>query len=290
MFNRALIFARKVAILPSNLSILAGNQATQNTLTSSNIQPLLASRFYRKATDQNNFKKQFTLAESHYFSEKKEDRPQGIKLLKELSDIGYAPAQWTLGVFYNSGYCVENDTKRGLQLYIKAARQGDSNAFKLLNELIKDHEISNVNDLNMAYCALGRSYIYGIGDIKKDLVKGVNFLIEAARRNDSESISLLNDIAPELIRAEKEGDNKVRNVLAACYCEGFGVEKDVLKGLSLFESSYSKHEIYALYESIAEENKQNDRLTTGKFSKKIIDEKDKTTEMNSNPPANTKRR
>src|SRR5271169_240429 len=49
----------------------------------------------------------------------------GIDYFRRSSDLGYGPAQIALGYYYENGILIERDPGHALDLYKKAAQQGD---------------------------------------------------------------------------------------------------------------------------------------------------------------------
>src|SRR6202165_5085517 len=49
----------------------------------------------------------------------------GIDYFRRSSDLGYGPAQIALGYYYETGTMIERDPGHALDLYRKAAQQGD---------------------------------------------------------------------------------------------------------------------------------------------------------------------
>src|SRR6266849_4683081 len=50
---------------------------------------------------------------------------QGIDYFRRSADLGYGPAQIALGYYYETGTMIERDPVHALDLYRKAAQQGD---------------------------------------------------------------------------------------------------------------------------------------------------------------------
>lgn len=51
---------------------------------------------------------------------------QGVEYFRRSSDLGYGPAQTALGYYYETGTTIERDPVHAIELYRKAAQQGDS--------------------------------------------------------------------------------------------------------------------------------------------------------------------
>ena len=72
------------------------------------------------------------LIESHAPTQKAE----GEELLKELADSGDSLAQYALGVYYEEGTELTRNLERAIELYRKAAAQGNEEAKKALEALV----------------------------------------------------------------------------------------------------------------------------------------------------------
>jgi len=69
------------------------------------------------------------------------DRPyQGVEWLHKIAERGYADAQTKLGICYLEGFGVQKDKARAIELFLKAAKQGDEEAQKELDKLYIDYQ------------------------------------------------------------------------------------------------------------------------------------------------------
>ena len=67
------------------------------------------------------------------------DRPyQGVEWLHKIAERGYADAQSKLGICYLEGFGVQKDKAKAIELFLKAAKQGDEEARKELDKLYID--------------------------------------------------------------------------------------------------------------------------------------------------------
>ena len=64
------------------------------------------------------------------------DRPyQGVEWLHMIAERGYADAQSKLGICYLEGFGVKKDKAKAIELFLKAAKQGDEEAQKELDKI-----------------------------------------------------------------------------------------------------------------------------------------------------------
>ena len=177
--------------------------------------------------------------------------------------------QVKLGERYRDGKDgVEKDYAKALQCFEKAAAQGDSEGIYQLGRChwygwgVKK-DLGKANELFLkaaeqgyakAQCVVGKGYYYG-QDVKKDYSKAFQWFEKAAAQEDQDAQFYLglcyrngNGVATDGKKAfllfskgaEQGRANSIRN-LADCYMTGCdGIEKDMGKGLKLFESAADK--------------------------------------------------
>ena len=64
-----------------------------------------------------------------------QDFEKAFTLTKYVAERGYAPSQYNLGHMYMNGEGVEQNSTIGVQWIIKAARQGHSEAQRMLKDI-----------------------------------------------------------------------------------------------------------------------------------------------------------
>ena len=85
------------------------------------------------------------------------DTARAFELFRESAEMGYAPAQCDLGIFYENGIEVEQSMDTAIELYTQAAEQGYA----------------------MAKCNLGALYYFGAG-VEQSYATAAHYFTEAA--------------------------------------------------------------------------------------------------------------
>ncbi|MBZ5656454.1 MAG: sel1 repeat family protein [Acidobacteriia bacterium] len=136
----------------------------------------------------------------------------GIEYFRRSADLGYGPAQIALGYYYETGTVVAGDQNRALDLYRKAAAQGDP----------------------LASWLVGRRYFLG-GGSPRDLDAAQKWLQPAADQNNAFAAYYLGRVmaerdhtkAPALYKiAADQGLPQAQYFYAKALKEGRGIPRD----------------------------------------------------------------
>ncbi len=174
----------------------------------------------------------------------------GIDMLIDLSNAGDTVATYRLYTYYKDGKYVKQDYYGKAQQYLKlAAKQGHPNAIKRMaynsieeiqsaingatNDLISSLEypysyqnyLENHNKELKQKFDNSSNYIVDLantGDMKCQYYYGLKLLLEPSSRNDGVDM---------LEKAQKQGCEEALIILAGCYLDAVGTEKDVEKSI-----------------------------------------------------------
>lgn len=136
----------------------------------------------------------------------------GIEYFRRSADVGYGPAQIALGYYYDTGTVVAGDQSRALDLYRKAAAQGDP----------------------LASWLVGRRYVLG-GGSPRDLDAAQKWLKPAAAQNNAFAAYYLGRVmaerdytkAPALYKiAADQGLPQAQYFYAKTLKDGRGIPQD----------------------------------------------------------------
>lgn len=159
------------------------------------------------------------------------NKQEALRLCRKSADLGFAPAQFNMAIFYYNGDGVQKDLTKTVEWLEKAAPQGFLQAQKQL-----------------AIC-----YAQGIGT-KKDAKKAAHWYEQAAKQGDADAQYKLgtayyqgNGVLPDYEQAVKwyekaaaQGVPEALNDLGLCYENGLGVEQiSPNKALGLYQKAAS---------------------------------------------------
>lgn len=150
----------------------------------------------------------------------------GIEYFRRSADLGYGPAQIALGYYYDTGILVPGNQSRALDLYRKAAAQGDS----------------------LASWLVGRRYFLG-GGSPRDLDAAQKWL-KAAAQNNAFAAYYLGRVmadrdytkAPALYKvAAEQGLPQAQYFYAKTLKDGRGVPQDRFNAYVWFTIAFDAH-------------------------------------------------
>ena len=177
------------------------------------------------------------------------------------ADKGNRESQYVLGICYGTGQKVELDYYKAVKYLKMAANQSHKKALAIYAFLLYKGEGVKANkkeakDIleklvtegeSLAYEYLGMIYAVGEGNYKK----GISFLkriVDDGRAEIANTVGVYYQLLGEFNESNKyykianEKDKTVANVgLGMCYSLGWGVEKDINKAKSYFETSIINH-------------------------------------------------
>jgi TPR repeat protein/serine/threonine protein kinase len=156
------------------------------------------------------------------------DLRKAVELYQKAADQGNSVAQNSLGYLYEKGTGVTKDLSKAVELYQKAADQGNA----------------------VAQTALGYRYENGTG-VAKDLSKAVELYRKAADQGNAAGQNNLGicyengtGVAKDLSKAVElyqkaadQGSAFAQNNLGICYENGTGVAKDLSKAVELYQKA-----------------------------------------------------
>jgi TPR repeat protein len=151
----------------------------------------------------------------------------GIEYFRRSAELGYGPAQIALGYYYDTGTVVAGDQSRALDLYRKAAAQGDP----------------------LAAWLVGRRYFLG-GGSPRDLDAAAKWLKMSADKNNPFAAYLLGRVmadrdytkAPALYKiAAEQGLPQAQYFYAKTLKEGRGVPQERFNGYVWFMIALDAH-------------------------------------------------
>jgi len=216
----------------------------------------LAEKMFEETALRGEISAQYFLA-GQYFQQEKYDK--GLYWLNKLVEDELPEAQCLLGLVYNTGLGVEEDSEKAVKYFEKSAMQGDGggllhlaacyktgygvecNTSKFLELLEKSVKAGNVTAMHV----LGN--LYEDGElVQKNERKAFELYEKAAKRGDSEgqvSLALCyqegkgTDVSIEkcvywIRRAALQNDVEAQYVLGEIYNDGYGVEKNEVKAMS----------------------------------------------------------
>jgi len=164
---------------------------------------------------------------------------QDIDLLRTMADKGDPDAQYQLAEYYRTGFPVEHNPERALELYTLSARQGDPDAQFRLGELFEDGEI-----------------------VERDLTKAVESYHQAAEQGHPGAQYALahiyhlgsgvrQDMAAAMIwykKAALQGDEWSQLALGDQYRIGLAVPRDLERSTKWYRRAADQGNIFAQYE------------------------------------------
>ncbi len=152
------------------------------------------------------------------------DYKKAMELYEKSWELGYVRAASAIGMLHLMGTAGEKDAKKGFAWLLKAADGGDIDG--------------------MTY--LGKCYMDGLGT-KADKAKAKTYLTLAAKQGQVEAVSMLGEIALSEKReieavnhfktAAAYGYTRAENLLAICYAQGIGVERNLRLAEEWFRKS-----------------------------------------------------
>lgn len=186
---------------------------------------------YRKAAELGNLEAYVKLAMCYDWGGGVE-RDQSISLdwYQKAADLGYPPAEWKIGRFYETGtHGLEQDYTQAVVWYRKAAEHGDDNGqFDLAEmynygkgveeddaEAMKWYRKAAEQDYFSAYSSMGYHYYYGLG-VSVDREEAVTWF-----KKDVENGTLADDIS--------------LFYLGHCYLYGVGTDRAEKEAVKLFK-------------------------------------------------------
>lgn len=161
--------------------------------TEANLQK--AIEWYQKAAEQD-YHAMNNLAVCY---EEEGNLKEAFKLYETSAKQGNVDAQFNLALCYEEGKGTEIDLKEAIKWYEKAAEQGDANA-----------------QFNL--CSL-----YFNKDDMESILKGLDWLVRAARKGMEEAGNLLRDFMAEIIKLAELGDAEAQFLLGRSFQNGDGV-------------------------------------------------------------------
>lgn len=185
-----------------------------------------ATEWYDKAVLQNHADAIYNTA-LHYFtgSIREKNMEKAMLCLKKASQLGNANASFLLGVSYDQGKKVDEDKKKAIKYYNLAYQNGKAEAIVNLGKLyicdMKDYAKASECFKKAINCGLPEGYYY------QGLLRNVPKI-------------------KELEQKSKRGDIGATMILAECYFDGIGVDKNEKKAFNLLKKA-SKGNSDALY-------------------------------------------
>lgn len=175
---------------------------------------------------------------------KKGDFTKAIEIFEELSKNGDYHASYQLAQMYNQGLNVKKDLGVSTE-YFDAA-------FKQLND---------AEDSNEKTYLLSTFYLYGLGTVGKDEFKAVELLERGAKNKDINCMTLLANCYRNGIGSDKDGEkafelvNDLKDsghpiatkVYADCKMFGTGTEIDYLEAIKYYEKSAELGDVSSLF-------------------------------------------
>src|SRR6266496_2177474 len=169
----------------------------------------------------------------------------------KLTDQGDASTQFSQGLKYENGDGVPKDFGKAVELYQKAADQGNQSAIEKLNKLSTPAEpkLTDQEDASAQF-NLGVQYQYGRG-VPKDLRAAAELYQKAADQGNAAAQNNLGalyetgqgvpkDLAKAAALYQKAADQgyaQAQNKLGQFYYKGLGVPKDLGKSLELCQKA-----------------------------------------------------
>ena len=175
---------------------------------------------------------------------------QGIELFRRSAELGYGPAQIALGYYYDTGTIMAGNQSQALDLYRKAAAQGDP----------------------LGAWLAGRRCYLGNG-VQRDLDAATKWLKMSADQNNPFAAYLLGRImadrdsnkAPALYKAAAEqGLPQAQYFYAKTLKDGHGVQQDRLNAYVWFTVALDAH--YSAASTDLSELESSGNFTTAQIS------------------------
>lgn len=192
-----------------------------------------------------------------FVDQPQKDIEKAKEIIVELAKNGNAEAQYLLGWIYDYEVQENNENKKAaLEWYKKSIEQGYlksyiaacANDFATYDEILewqnnlRNSDLAEINDVD-GLLLLGDYYYTGI-DFIPDKEKAIMYYEKSAELGYSRAMNCLGNVLDDEIKAfewfEKSADkNDPSGIgdLGYCYATGFGVEKDINKGIQLLEKA-----------------------------------------------------
>jgi TPR repeat protein len=161
------------------------------------------------------------------------DEKEAAKWITKSAEQGDAKAQYSLGVYYLSGFGVEKDEKEAVKWLTKSAEQGNAHARKVLEENSGRAEAYSAEIVRRAQAGdaeaqflVGNGYYYGSHGLTINYKEAVKWLAKSA----------------------EQGCTKARLTLGVCYYDGKGVAKNEKEALKCWIKAADEGDVRAQVE------------------------------------------
>ncbi len=194
-----------------------------------------------------------------------------LEEFQPLAEQGYATAQFCLGMMYDKGQGVPQDSKQAIKWYTKAAEQGNTDAqfyLGMINDKITRGDNAYIKWMTKAaehgsaeaQSKLGLCYEQG-SEVTKDHKEAVKWYTQAAEQGYPEAefrLGVMYDFGFGVPKDEKEavkwytkaaekGNTDGQQYLGRHYCDGEGVPQDYEQAYAWYVIASLKGNAYARY-------------------------------------------
>lgn len=213
-----------------------------------------AHSLLKKAAERGDTESMFYLGTLYSVAGEFKDEKQAFKWITMAAQKDHIPAFRQLGVFYRSGFGVERNTQKAVDLLTQASEKGDVSSLEILADIYKSGEFNGKKDYEKsreclftaalkgskkALLMTAELYLNGEG-VKKDIDKGVSLMKQASEKgvleadlNLGDMYTLGNEIKQDFpaayshyMKAAEAGNKYGMFKVALALLSGKGVEKD----------------------------------------------------------------